>query len=38
MTAAQVTAAARKYMKPDEFAFAFAGDFANAKVAPPPVK
>ncbi len=31
MTAAQVNAVTRKYVKPDEFAFAFAGDFAKAK-------
>jgi len=39
MTAAQVNAAVRKYVKPEDFAFAFAGDFANAKPgAPPPAK
>ena len=31
MTTAQVNAAARKYLKPDELAFAFAGDFAKGK-------
>ncbi|MDQ6619533.1 MAG: insulinase family protein [Pseudomonadota bacterium] len=29
MTTQQVNAAVRKYLKPDEFAFAFAGDFAK---------
>ena len=27
LTAADVNAALRKYLKPDEFAYAFAGDF-----------
>ncbi len=31
MTASQVNAVTRKYVKPAEFAFAFAGDFAKAK-------
>ena len=31
MTTADVNAALRKYVKPDDFGYAFAGDFAKKK-------
>ena len=38
LTTEQVNAALRRYIKPDGFVIAFAGDFKSAPAAPPPAK